>query len=93
MFYKNLHTIVQKGINIYGLLSSDILNYEFDFDEWPTQHTDDNKYLRPYNGSIFDIQYAYGDIFYEPELQDIIGNIEGDVDLSKGIDSSKVYKI
>lgn len=47
--------IVEKGINISDLLRSDILNYQFDFDKWPSQHTDDNKYLRPYNGSIFDL--------------------------------------
>jgi len=55
LFLKNLHMIVEKGINISDLLRSDILNYQFDFDKWPSQHTDDNKYLRPYNGSIFDL--------------------------------------
>ena len=92
MFLKNLNILVEKGINICGLIESNILKFDFDFDEWPSQHTDDNKYLRPYNGSIFDIQFAYDTIFHEKGLQDVIGNID-DLSAGVGIDASRVYKI
>ena len=76
-------------------MKSDILSYTFDFDQWPSQHTDDKKYLRQYNGSIFDLQFSYTKIFHEEGFKDVIGNID---DLNSksgggGIDSSRIYKI
>ena len=39
-----------------GLLESEVFYFQFDFDEWPSTHTDDETYYRPYNGNIFDIR-------------------------------------
>jgi hypothetical protein len=36
LFLKNLHIIMEKGIYVERLLNSKIINYEFDFDEWPS---------------------------------------------------------
>ena len=83
---------MEKGINITLLLNSDILNYTFDFDQWPSQHTDIDKYLRPYSGSIFDLQFAYKSIFHEEKFKDVIGDID-DLNAGKSIDLSKIYKI
>lgn len=83
---------MEKGINITLLLESDILNYTFDFDQWPSQHTDKDKYLRPYNGSIFDLQFAFKGIFHEDKFKDVVGDLD-DVNAGKSIDLSKIYKI
>ena len=64
------------------LLHSKIMNFEFDFEEWPSMHTVDETILRPYNDSIYDLRLAYTKIFPEPELQDPdkngFGGEEGD---------------
>ena len=39
-----------------GLLESEVFYFQFDFDEWPSTHTDDETYYRPYNGNIFNIR-------------------------------------
>lgn len=39
------------------LLQSDIFNFTFDYDEWPSSHFDDRDETMPYNGSVFDIRY------------------------------------
>ena len=57
----------------------------FDFDEWPSTHTDDEKYIRAYNGSIFDLRSKYKEIFFEPEFDEI--------NEDEGIDSSTIFKI
>jgi hypothetical protein len=56
LFKKNLNAIIQRGIPVTELLDSDVFRMDFDFDEWPSTHTDDSKYIRPYNGSIFDLR-------------------------------------
>ena len=86
MFNKTLPTIIEKGISITPLLNSNIFNYHFDFDEWPSQHTNDNKYLRPYNFSIFDVRNHYETVFFEDKFK--YSQDEG-----SNTDSSKVFKI
>jgi hypothetical protein len=68
-------------------MNSKVFQYSFDFDEWPGTHTIKEKYLRPYNGSIFNIRDAYADVFPEKEFKAI------DVEDSKNVDTSKVYKL
>lgn len=36
MFNNSLPDIIEKGIPITNLLKSNIFNYKFDFDEWPS---------------------------------------------------------
>lgn len=85
LFKKNLNEIILRGIQVTDLLDSKVFRMDFDFDEWPSTHTDDSKYIRPYNGSIFDLRQHYKTIFFEKEFDAI--------DESDDIDSSKIYKI
>jgi len=80
--------LLEKGISVAPLLQSKVFCMEFDYDEWPGNHTDDTACIRPYSASIFHLRYHYRDVFPEPEfaLQD---NKEG----SAKIDASKAYKI
>ena len=71
------------------LLHSRILNYEFDFEEWPSMHTNDETILRPYNESIFDLRLAYDKIFTEPELADPDANGAGGEDGDSSSDDAK----
>ena len=41
LFTKNFSTILEKGIELTELLSSDVFLYNFDLDEWPSTHTND----------------------------------------------------
>lgn len=58
---------------------------QFDFDEWPSTHTDDTKYIRPYNGSLFAVREEYKNIF--PDL------VDNNPNPNEVQDSSKHYKI
>lgn len=72
------------------MIEANVFRFQFDFDEWPSTHIDENTYYRPYNGSIFDIRSQYREIFHEKKFEDVLGEemaVEGPVD------SSKVYKI
>jgi len=40
LFEKNLVDLIQKGVEMTGLFNSQIFNYGFDFDEWPTTNSD-----------------------------------------------------
>jgi len=89
LFTKNLPMIIEKGIEITALLNSNIFSYTFDYDEWPSTHTNADEYIRPYSESIFNIRQHYKSVFPEAELQDVIGG----ENKAKNIDSSKIYKI
>jgi len=47
------------------LMKSNVFNFTFDFDEWPSSHHDDSNCSKPYNGSVFDIRYkeTYDNLF------------------------------
>ena len=49
LFKKNFPIFIEKGIDVKNLLESNIFNYEFDFDDWPSTHNNDAEELRPYN--------------------------------------------
>jgi len=59
-----------------------------DFDGWPGNHTNLERYIRPYNGSLFQIRQQYRNVFPEPEFEPLKhdGNEEG-------FDQQKIYKI
>jgi hypothetical protein len=59
LFHKYFHIIVAKGISITSLLESRIFCYDFDYDGWPSTHTNDKEYLRPYNGSLLTLRHHY----------------------------------
>ena len=54
---------MDKGVQVNQLFSGNIFTMEFEFDEWPSSHTDLRKLVRPFNGSIFDIRNQYRKIF------------------------------
>ena len=58
--------------------------WQFDFDEWPSNHTDEGTYIRPYNGSLFTLRNCYKQIFHEKKLDKIDEENE---------DSGKVFKV
>jgi hypothetical protein len=89
LFLKNLPILLQKGINVEHLLSSKIFNVQFDFNDWPGNHTNLAECIKPYNGSFFNIRYKYREIFSEAEF-DYMENIK---DEAGGMDNRKVYKI
>ena len=53
-----------------GLLESEVFCFQFDYDEWPSTHTDADTYWRPFNGSIFDIRSHYRTIFHEDHFRE-----------------------
>lgn len=67
------------------LFKSSIFHFQFDYDEWPSTHTDCQKYMRPFNGSIFDLRKQYRSVFHEEQFE-----ITEESDF---IESSKLYKI
>jgi hypothetical protein len=83
LFTRNFTKLQSKGISVAELLGSEVFIYKFDYELWPQNHTDDEDYIRPYNGSIFDLRNAYSKIFYEERFKDIRDDE----------DSSKVFKV
>ena len=88
LFKKNLNDIITLGIEVTKLFESNVFQMEFDFDEWPSTHTNNDKYIRPYNGSIFDLRGSYDKIFLEKEFAPI-----NEAESDEKIDTSKIYKI
>ena len=86
LFHRNIEQLLNSGINVSELFSSQVFCYTFDYDEWPSTHTDKNNYTRPYNGSIFELRHNYRKIFHEDKFD------VPDEDMPV-LDSSKVYKV
>ena len=68
------------------LLSSKVFSVEFDFDGWPSTHTNSETILRPYNGSLFALRTSYSKVF--PDIEDIFKH-----EFDKKIDSGRIHKI
>ena len=69
IFEKNLVEFINKGVKMHELFESGIMNYHFDFDEWPATSKNHDTVLRPYNGSLFSLRYAFEQIF--PDLHKV----------------------
>ena len=89
----NLPILVQKGINIKGLLESNVFSMKLNFPGWPITHSNLQECIRPYNGSFFQIRHMYREVFPEPEFEPLstLGKSFGTGE-SK-VDSRKIYKI
>lgn len=83
---KNLAQIMKMNVEVQFLFDSKVFTMEFDYDEWPSTHTNDNMYMRPYNNSIYSIRQHYKTVFPEEEFDDILDSFEE-------ISSDKVFKI
>ena len=68
MFNKNITKLANLGISLTALFESNIFCYTFDFNEWPSIHTDMNQSTRGYNGSIFDLRNSYRVVFPEEQF-------------------------
>ena len=66
---------MDKSVPLTDLLNSDVFVYQFDFDEWPSTHQDENKYIRPYNGKIFGLRNQYRSIFFEDKFEIVDENL------------------
>lgn len=51
------------------LVDSDVFNYTFDFDQWPSNHANFERALKPYHGSLFELRDEYSTIFTESKFQ------------------------
>ena len=87
LFQNNLIKLMDRKVKLEELLNSDVFIYQFDFDEWPSTHEDDNTYIRAYNGSLFEIRSQYRNIFTEPRFE------LPDENLAQEVSSTKMYKI
>jgi len=56
LFRFNLGEILEKGIRITALLHSNVFRVVFDFDDWPSNHPNDEYMIKPYNESYFHIR-------------------------------------
>jgi hypothetical protein len=80
--------MIEMGIEVLNVFDSKIFNFTFDFDEWPSIHTNEDSCLRPYNDSLYKIMSSYSIVFPEEEFQEI------ELDFNdKAIQSDKFYKI
>lgn len=83
LFIGNLGRLIGLNVNMQKLWKSKVFYMEFEFDAWPSIHSHDDSYIRPYNGSLFDLRDHYREIFPESELKPInMGRFKG-----------KLYKI
>lgn len=63
LFNLNFQIILEKGIDVSGILDSNIFTYQIDYEEWPSTHTDNSRLVEPFNDSIFNIRNQYHKIF------------------------------
>lgn len=76
LFENNLIELIEKEVDVTPLLKSNVLNYTFDFDEWPGVSTDVTKLQAPYNGSIFKLRYEYKNVFKQHYNEEQKGKIK-----------------
>jgi hypothetical protein len=86
LFTKNLPQIISRGIAVSPLLNSQVFFFTFDYDEWPSTHTNRDSIIRPYNHSIFSIRQHYLTTFPE-------ASFERPEEGQDRIDTSKIFKI
>ena len=55
--------MIDKGIDLEALFSSNIFEYEFEVYEWPSSHNCDHKEMRPYNAGLFHLRKHYDTVF------------------------------
>lgn len=74
-----------------SLLNSQVFSFSFDYDEWPSNHKNDEECIRPFCESIFLIRQHYASVFPEPEFAPV-DEFEQPKDQNEP-DSNRVYKI
>lgn len=84
--------MINKGVTMKKLLNSNIIMTRFDYDEWPSLHSDTNKVIAGYNKSVFKMRYEYSNVFrpqWEEEQHKLDLEMIGEYDTK----AQKVYKI
>ena len=79
LFKDNFLQMMEIGIEVAGLLNSNVFVYTFDYQEWASIHHNNTECIRPYNSTLFQLRYSYREIF-----GDMDENLE---------DQMKYYKI
>ena len=87
--------MIDRNIKISGLLGSNVFTYQFDYDEWPGTHVNDEELMKPYNDSIFKLRNNYSEIFAGDDFAPLEDEDEedGGQGKPKKYDSGKIYKI
>ena len=80
---------MEKGIDVKDLINSRVFCFTFDYDEWHSTSADPGRYIRPYNGSFFDLRSAYTTVF--PEEQCEISH--ADSEAVESTEPAKLYKV
>lgn len=96
LFSSNFLDLMRKGLTLTPLLCSNIFYKKLEFEDWPTAHTDLEKMLVPYSGSLFEMRHSYDEIF--PGLGDPMNEEENVKDSPDGnqeqsASSNKYYSI
>ena len=55
--------LLHKGISLSHLLCSNVFIKHLEFEDWPIAHTNLEKIIVPYNGSLFEMRNSYDSIF------------------------------
>lgn len=93
LFYKQIPILLEKGIECTQLFNSQIFQYTFDYDEWPSNHNYKEGSIRAYNGSIFRLRANYHNVYPEKHYEPMPEHHEVVKDENANEDSMKVYKI
>ena len=65
LFYKNFQELLDKGVKVSELMGSSVFCTSFDYDEWHSVSLDPKTYMKPYNGSFFELRSEYKTVFPE----------------------------
>jgi len=52
-------TLLHKGISLSHLLCSNVFIKNLEFEDWPIAHTNLDKIIVPFNGSLFEMRDIY----------------------------------
>ena len=80
--------ILSKGIKVSHLFDSKVFHVQFDFDEWPSTHTNDTEVVKPYDGTFFLLRNKFKEVFpeetfHKTEAKVVNGNLVEYEDVSK----------
>ena len=63
MFNKNITKLANLGISLTALFESNIFCYAFENEQWPAISSDDRSLSVAYNGSKFQLNNQYDELF------------------------------
>jgi hypothetical protein len=63
LFKDNLINMLFRGVHVEPLLESQILNFDFEYDQWANSSCEYDKVMAPYNLSILKLRFQYPSVF------------------------------